>query len=121
MKIEKKVKVKKVKKVKKEKYSSDYNRLVKILANILNVSQGSTSMWAMVYSDSRPLEEQIISKIISLKEDFAREDEGTKLEAENKRNLMEVIGMLTGDEKRLIEAGKKIEQSKKEESDCCED
>jgi len=116
-------KQKKVKKVKKEKHSPDYNRLIKTLELVLGINANEgIGMFSMISCyDSRDSETKIISKIISLKEDFAREDEGTKLEAENKRNLMEVIGMLTGDEKRLIEAGKKIEQSKKEECDCCED
>lgn len=117
----KKTKKLKTKKIKKEKNSSDYIRLTKTLATILEVSENVGLMFSVIY-DTRNLEEKIISKILSLKENFAREDEGTKLEAENKRNLMEIIGMLTGDEVRLLEAGKKIKQTKEDRNSCdCDD
>lgn len=114
-----KKKAKKNKKIKKEKFSADYNRLIDNLYNILGLKQGASLFGFSVYT-SLPCtkEEEIIQKIISLKVDFAREDEGTKLEAENKKNLMEVIQMLTGDEARLLEAGKKIEQIKQDNKSC---
>jgi len=115
-----KKKTKKNKKIKKEKFSSDYNRLINNLYNILGLNQSSGSLVGFGIYSSIPTskEEDIIQKIISLKVAFAREDEGTKLEAENKRNLLEVIQMLTKDEARLLEAGKKLEQIKKDNCSC---
>lgn len=115
-----KKKAKKNKKIKKEKFSADYNRLINNLYNILGLQSLSGNFLGMALFTSTPesKEDLIIQKIISLKVDFAREDEGTKLEAENKKNLMEVIQMLTGDEARLLEAGKKLAQTEQDNKSC---
>ncbi len=99
-------KVKKEKKVKltagEIKLTEKYNSFINLLKSILEISN-SFGMFYLDFNESKSNEQKIVEKINKLKEDFAREDEGTKLEAENKRNLMEVIQMITRDEGRLLE------------------
>lgn len=50
-----------------------------------------------------PLGKRIIKAILALKEEFAREDEGTKIEAENKSMMHETIMVALRDPARLHE------------------
>lgn len=120
-KIKKEKKVKKVKLTKGEiQLTEKYSNFIDKLMSVLDIDTSINTYSLLFDYRSKTGEQKIIDKINKLKEEFAREDKGTQLEAENKRNLMEIIQMITKDEGRIVEMNnnKEIELAKLKHSNC---
>ncbi len=96
-----------------ENENRNHKTFLSNLLAVLGKTRSVDSMYGIFahrFEETRVSDEQeILKQVVLLKENFAREDEGTKCQAEHISNLDDALHTLMNDPKRTMEVNKEFE------------